>query len=232
MGLGIALWSKLPVERPKVRTLVSADRPSIKATVCLPGGDRINLIGVHPVPPGLEKRRGHGRHDSRVRDAELVLVGREVASAPDEPWLVLGDLNDVAWSKTTRLFKRVSGLKAPRVGRALCNTYNAHRPLLRYPLDHIFASEGFAIARFTRVRTPGSDHFAVLADMALADPRGVDPEPSRGDRQRAREMTEEGFEDAAEDELAADRAAAPTRRRCVTAGSRAALSAGAARAAG
>lgn len=199
MGLGLALWSRLPLRGAEVRELVTAERPSIRADVELPDGVLLHVVAVHPTPPALPKRDDEGRHDSRIRDAELVLVGREVADRPDEPWLVMGDLNDVAWSKTTRLFRSVSGLQDPRIGRRMCNTYHAQRALLRYPLDHLFASEGFRIRNFGRFRAPGSDHFGVVADLVVPRPKGVDPDPSADEEERAQEVLGEGAQDAADD---------------------------------
>ena len=65
-------------------------------------GDVINLHCLHPRPP--EPLRNQ---DATPRDAELVLVGRAIGDNPaDPPTIVTGDLNDVAWSHTTRLFLR------------------------------------------------------------------------------------------------------------------------------
>ncbi len=95
---GLMLYSRLPLERTQVRFLLEDDVPSIRTGVVLPSGERFTFHGVHPRPP-------HPGHSSAPRDAELVLVAREV-DREDGPTVVAGDLNDVAWSDTTRLSSR------------------------------------------------------------------------------------------------------------------------------
>lgn len=190
-GLGIALWSRHPLPEAEIEFLASDDRPSIHVRVQLPDGQVVNVVALHPTPPGLQTP-GPGRADSRERDAELVQVARQVADDQQEPWVVAGDFNDVAWSHTTRLFRRISGLNDPRIGRSLLNTYHANHPLLRYPIDHVFVSDGFSIGGLQRRRVPGSDHFAVIADLVLDARQGVDPHPVGDDRQDASEMVREG----------------------------------------
>jgi len=74
---------------------------------------------------------------SYERDAELLVVGRHIRRR-GQPAIVAGDMNDVGWSRTSRLFQRYSGLLDPRRGRGLYNTYSTYIPLFRYPLDHSF----------------------------------------------------------------------------------------------
>ncbi len=197
-GRGIALWSALPLRDHQVECIVADDRPSIHCRVTLPGGEAVRFVGLHPTPPALPKRGAKARHDSRIRDGELMLIGDRVNARPDEQWLVAGDFNDVAWSRTTRMFEKVSGLADPRAGRRMMNTFHAQYKLLRYPLDHVFVSPTFRVGHFDRVRTPGSDHFAVAIDLELAAPEadGVDERASDAEHEEAEEMVAEGVDDA------------------------------------
>lgn len=195
-GLGIVLWSRAPIENGRVRFVVSHRRPSIFATLRLGDGVSARFVGLHPTPPGLDDAVKDGRRDSRVRDGELMRVAREVRAQPRDAWIVAGDFNDVAWSRTTRLFRRVSGLRDPRIGRKPVNTYHARYPLLRYPIDHVFLSPGFRVVRIGRARADGSDHFAMVADLALAPSPELDGRPDAEERAAAREMISEGEGDA------------------------------------
>ena len=196
-GLGIAIWSKLPFISAETRHLISDRRASLWVQVDLGSGGPVNFVGVHPTPPGLLDSTGDTRRDSRVRDAELIMIAKEIAKRNDEAWIVAGDFNDVAWSHTTRLFKRISGMKDPRIGRSFMGTYIAQYPIARCPIDHVFLSEGFSIANLDRKLITGSDHFAMLATVALSKPHvGVEPEPKDRDIEDGKEIIKEGKEDA------------------------------------
>ena len=191
-GYGMHLLSRLELIDPEVRYLLEDYVPSIKTGIRLPSGSRIDLYGVHPKPPPLD--------DTARRDAELLLVGREVRRE-EAPAIVAGDLNDVAWSGTTRLFRRVGGLLDPRIGRGLYATYNAKWPLLRWPLDHIFFEDSFLLLDVAVMPDIGSDHFPFFVDLCH-DPgtarRQAEPEPDAGDADEAGEAIDEGREEASE----------------------------------
>lgn len=195
-GLGIMLWSKMPIVESEVRHLVSSKRASIFAKLQTSEGRVVNFVGLHPTPPGLEESDAEGRQDSRIRDAELMLVAKMVADKPNDHWIVAGDFNDVAWSHTTRVFKRISGLKDPRIGRGLYNTYHAEYPVLRFPIDQVFLSASALISRLARFRPAGSDHFAITTEFSLEGHEFGDPAPQSDDLGEAAEMISEGKTDA------------------------------------
>lgn len=168
---GLVLFSRFPLLDPKVEFLVQDDIPSVRTAFELPSGERINLRGLHPRPP--EPIRDQG---STPRDAELVVVGRAIRAAGDRPTVVAGDLNDVAWSPTTELFLRLSGLLDPRIGRGFFNSFHADKLYLRYPLDHVFHSRHFTLTDLRRLPHIGSDHFPVLIELCL-DPEAGSEQP-------------------------------------------------------
>jgi endonuclease/exonuclease/phosphatase (EEP) superfamily protein YafD len=184
---GMLLFSRLELRDPEVRFLMDPDVPSFHAHLVLRTGDCVHLYAVHPRPP-------HAFQASFDRDAELLAIGREIHANP-APAIVAGDLNDVGWSHTTRLFQRISGLMDPRLGRGLFSTFPARVPLLRWPLDHVFFDPEFRLCRLERLGFIGSDHFPILAELSF-EPEGADEHEARapmpGDRATARRMIREG----------------------------------------
>ena len=136
--------------------------------------------------------------DSSVpRDAELLMVGRAVRDDPG-PVIVMGDMNDVAWSHTSRLFRDISGLLDPRMGRGFFNTFNAKHALIRFPLDHFFHSNDFRLVEFCRMRHIGSDHFPVYIHLSHEpESAQAQPEPA-ADAAEEREASEKIAEEAVE----------------------------------
>jgi endonuclease/exonuclease/phosphatase (EEP) superfamily protein YafD len=49
-------------------------------------------------------------------------------------------------------------------------SWNARRPFVRIPIDHIFAPPGATVVRRTIGPDVGSDHFPVEADLLLPAP--------------------------------------------------------------
>ncbi|WP_417387915.1 endonuclease/exonuclease/phosphatase family protein [Gimesia sp.] len=185
---GIAFYCNLPVKSAEVRGLVKKDIPSIDVTIQLRSGKEVRLFAIHPNPP----RPGE---DTTKRDAELVLAGREVSQ--NKSAIVLGDLNDVGWSRTTNLFQEVSGLLDPRKGRGLFATFDATSWIWRYPLDYLFVSDDFRVAEIRTLPYIGSDHFPLLVELsyepeAAATQEG--PDLDVGDQKDAAEAVQSARE--------------------------------------
>lgn len=157
---GMILLSRLPMEG-RIEHMLQPAVPSANARLRLPGGEEVALHAVHPEPP-------LPGDDSGERDAELVMVGRKVRDE-GRAAIVMGDLNDVGWSRTSRLFRKVAGMADPRVGRGFYPTFNANYPLLRWPLDHLFVSPHFELMQIDLLPDIGSDHLPIYFRLCLKD---------------------------------------------------------------
>lgn len=176
---GMHVYSRVEISDPKIQFLVDKNIPSIHVLLKTADGVEISLHCLHPMPPSPTEN-----DESADRDAELVLVGKSVAKR-DIPVIVTGDMNDVAWSKSTRLFLRLSGLMDPRRGRGMFATFHASYPCLRWPLDHVFHSREFVLKGLRRLPSIGSDHFPFFVELAY------DPQLGKTQRKMAKTQSDE-----------------------------------------
>lgn len=152
---GMLLYSKFELSDSHIKYLVEHDIPSIHTKIVLKSGIKVQLYAVHPTPPVPNENPR-----STERDKELLLVA-DLAAKSDIPVIVMGDLNDVAWSYTTELFLKMSQLLDPRRGRGFFNTFHAHYAFMRFPLDHAFFSDNFKLVDIKRLDNFNSDHFPI-----------------------------------------------------------------------
>ncbi len=172
---GMLLYSKLELLNPEVKHLVEADIPSIHTDILLINGQKVRLIALHPTPPVPNENPR-----STERDKELLLAADLVKKCKD-PVIVIGDLNDVAWSYTTELFLKMSGLLDPRRGRGFYNTFHAHHFFMRFPLDHAFISPDFKLKSMRRLKNFNSDHFPIYIHLQYEANAEIEQEPLHPD---------------------------------------------------
>lgn len=184
---GMHMYSKIPFTSADIHYLVEKDIPSIHCEINY-ANQQFNLISIHPAPPSPTENE-----TSKERDAELMLVGKKCRESQDAT-VVCGDLNDVVWSKTSRLFSKMTGYLDPRVGRGLYPSFHANYWLLRFPLDHLFYSKDLHVTHMKRLPRFGSDHFAMYYNIAfpLVDIDVPNPSMSKEEFQDIKEIIADG----------------------------------------
>jgi endonuclease/exonuclease/phosphatase (EEP) superfamily protein YafD len=158
---GLLFYSRIKLAEGKVKYLVKNDIPSIDVILELPTGQLIQLYGLHPEPPVPTENPS-----ADAKNKELMKVAFKVRDCK-LPCIVFGDLNDVAWSHTTELFRKTSQLLDPRRGRGFYSTFSAKSWFIRFPLDYIFCTPDFGLVEMRRMPQNGSDHFAVFTKLAF-----------------------------------------------------------------
>ena len=181
---GMALFSQLELIEPKLNFLIQDDIPSIFTGVRLRSDVLVNLYCLHPRPPfPTENIR------SNERDAELILIG-EIVKDTNTPTIIAGDLNDVAWSRTTELFQKISNMLDPRIGRGLFNSFHADHWFIRFPLDHVFHSNHFRLIEIKRLPSIGSDHFPIFIALSYEQTAEITQEEPDADADEEKEAIE------------------------------------------
>ena len=177
-GLGIpgkALLSSYPITHVEWLEL-NPGRPDLLATVDL-AGHPIDVLVAHPPPPELnagivQPREGTYEHFDRIV---------EIAAEAENPFLLVGDLNEVSLQSRHGELESI-GLQDvfDAVGSGDGSTYPNRipplpdaliEPILR--IDYIWASEEWLPLSATVGEDVGSDHLAVIADLALLNESAV-----------------------------------------------------------
>jgi endonuclease/exonuclease/phosphatase (EEP) superfamily protein YafD len=157
---GTAIYSRYPLRR-----LPTADFRfrMARAEASLPGGRRLRIVAVHPIPP---------RHSGWVGEWEDVLSTLP-SGGQGTPWLLAGDFNATLDQAPFRELDGRGYRDAGEVaGKGLDATFPADGSLLPPPItiDHILADDRFGIAEYEVVPLPDSDHRAIFAELTLPGP--------------------------------------------------------------
>nr|WP_299245879.1 endonuclease/exonuclease/phosphatase family protein [uncultured Halomonas sp.] len=155
---GMHLLSRYPLHDTRIRFRFDEHTPAINTRVRLPSGESIDFHGLHPRPPL------YWSQSTLLRDAQLLATALDVRDG-DTPAVLAGDFNAVAWESTFRRTLRIGKLLDPRVGRGFYPTYDAHNPVIAWPLDQVIFQDGLGLMNFERMPEFGSDHYPMLAEL-------------------------------------------------------------------
>ncbi len=189
---GMHLYSRISLTLRKVHRLVSDDIPSFEIDVQTADGDVIKIFCLHPPPPSPTEEP-----TSKERDGELMAAAKRIQKT-NLPVVVVGDFNNVAWSRSSKLFRRNAQLIDPRIGYGFVSTFHAKYRLFRFPIDLFFHTPGIVMIEFRTLGQVGSDHLPLYAKFCVGDkaaPEQLDEleVPQEGDSEETEELIEEGI---------------------------------------
>ncbi|MGO3807420.1 MAG: endonuclease/exonuclease/phosphatase family protein [Sphingobacterium sp.] len=190
---GMHFYSKLKVKKVQTHFFVADDLPSIEAELETEDGFRFVFFGVHPPPPSPTEEE-----TSKERDGDLMCIAKKVKDY-EFPVLVTGDFNNVAWARSSILFKKTSELIDARIGRGILATFHAKYWFFRVPLDLVFHSPDIFIDNLVIYPSVGSDHFPMGCSFHINEhdkrqEEEVD-ELERGEMTEVNELIEEGIDE-------------------------------------
>ncbi|MBL1407661.1 endonuclease/exonuclease/phosphatase family protein [Sphingobacterium faecale] len=190
---GMHFYTRLKIINIQTHYFVADDIPSIEAELESKDGHRFVFFGVHPPPPSPTEEE-----TSKERDGDLLSVAKRVRGY-NLPVLVAGDFNNVAWAKSSILFRKTSELIDARIGRGVLSTFHAKYWFFRVPLDLLFHSPQLFIDQLNILSSIGSDHFPVSCTFHID--RQSDEQEERieelenDEMQEVNELIQEGKEE-------------------------------------
>lgn len=193
---GMHFYTKLKVNNIKVHYFVADDLPSLEAELETIDGHKFVFFGVHPPPPSPTEEE-----TSKERDGDLLCVAKRVRDYT-LPVFVAGDFNNVAWAKSSLLFKKTSRLIDARIGRGILATFHAKYWFFRVPLDLVFHSPDIFIEKLFVCPSVGSDHYPVGCTFYIdhhSDEQEDDVKHlEEGEMQEVNELIEEGKQEVSD----------------------------------
>ena len=153
---GIALWSRFPLQ--SAYTFPLGPVQGVEARVQTPAGV-FTLLGAHLVSPTLPRRA-----EQRNEGLQMLAERRAAISGPV---IVAGDFNVTPYSPYYSDWLATPRLTDSRYGRTLSASWPAILPILGIPIDHVAVSNEFAILSHQRLPAFGSDHWGIMAELAL-----------------------------------------------------------------
>ncbi|MCW2913178.1 MAG: hypothetical protein JWN52_1246 [Actinomycetia bacterium] len=154
---GSGIYSRFPLKALPSQPGTAMAMPN--AELELPGGRRLQVTTVHPLPPISGSAFGKWRHDLR---------GLPAADPHGPVRILAGDYNATLDHAMLRsVISRGYVDAADQAGRGLHPTWGVSMYGPPLSLDHILVDRRCAVRRVSIHDLPGSDHRAVLAELRL-----------------------------------------------------------------
>ncbi len=163
---GIALFSRFDFDA--IKRIPVGNAEGIQAVVRTPDGP-FTLIGVHLRSPTTPSA-------AAMRNMQLDALAKRVARLTG-PLAVVGDFNITPYSPYFEDWLARTGLTDTRRGRTLSPSWPTQLPILGIPIDHCVVNRGVVIVRHRGLPAFGSDHYPILAEVALLPRSPPAPEP-------------------------------------------------------
>jgi endonuclease/exonuclease/phosphatase (EEP) superfamily protein YafD len=156
---GIALFSRYALDA--ITPFALGDTTAVETHLRTPAGP-LAMIGVHLRSPTSPAR-------ARMRNRQLDELATRVAQVTG-PLAVMGDFNVTPYSPWFADWLARTGLTDTRRGRTLSPSWPAQLPILAIPIDHCAVSRDVTIVGHRGLPAFGSDHYPILAELALRAP--------------------------------------------------------------
>ncbi len=158
-NFGIGLFSKFPWDSIDVQLNGPLQLPSIHARFSQPGGQVIELVNTHPLPP-------EGQADTQYRNEQLLLTAHELDPARSR--IVMGDFNLTPWSPWFHEILRRGELVDAARGWGVAPTWYFFPSWLGgVKIDHVLVSPEIGVDNYRVGPAVGSDHRAVIVDIRI-----------------------------------------------------------------
>lgn len=151
----VAILSRLPLADGRITDDPGPGRAIIRASVSPPWGAPVRLFATHPMPAKTPRYQAE-------RDAMIEAVRAEAEAVAHGRFVVMGDFNI---TPSAPAYRRLPGRRAGPAWAA--PTWLARVPGLGLTIDHVLVGAGLGVREARIGPGVGSDHFPVLARIAL-----------------------------------------------------------------
>jgi endonuclease/exonuclease/phosphatase (EEP) superfamily protein YafD len=167
-GGGMAVFSKLPLEDSRGEKFSGSDATNL-VTHLKYRDRRIKIIGTHPLVPVKANL-------FVPRNLHLNSIATHL-ERESQPTILMGDFNLTPWSPYYRQFIDKTKLHNTRLGFGILPTWirpsitvnlpQLLLPILNIPIDHIFVSKDFQVARTYTGDNGNSDHSPIISELVI-----------------------------------------------------------------